>query len=218
MAVRVEEDHPSLVVVGGFDPRRFHPEWFRAEQLLGKSEAEQAEIKVVYPEITEWSTEAMHLQVTRDRLLVRATVESSADVIRDLVVGTLQLLDQTVVSALGLNRTMHFDVGGEENWHRIGDRLAPKELWRPHFPRRPGMRTLQIEDSPRADHLPGKTIITVQPSQRFPHGVSFDVNNEVVNRDQKPAAFFVQVISDHWPRLFAEARSVAESVLEGALA
>jgi hypothetical protein len=197
MALRLEEDHPSIVLVGGFDPRRFQPHWFRQEKLLGQSEAEQAEIRIVAPEITDWSTEWFDLQVTNSRFVAIAKVESRAESLQDLVIGTFQILDQTLTTALGLNRTMHYDVGGEEYWHRIGDVLAPKALWSPHLRKRPGMRTLQIEESQRNDGLRGKAVVTVQPSQKYRYGVFFDVNNEIEPDGESNTSFFVEVIRKH---------------------
>lgn len=216
MAPRLDEDHPSIVLVGGFDPRRFQPTWFRQERLLGQTEAEQAEIRIVAPEVADWSTEWFDMQVTTNRFLVIAKVESRAESLRDLVVGTFQLLEHTVTTALGLNRAMHYDVGGEENWHRIGDALAPKQLWRPHLPKRPGMRTLQMEETHRGDGLPGKSIVTVQPSQKYTHGVFFDVNNEIHPRGEASTSFFVEVIRNHWERLLDEAKKMADDVLQRA--
>ena len=115
MALRLEEDHPSIVLIGGFDPRRFQPHWFRSEKLLGEAEAEHAEIKMVLPQVVDWSTDWFDLQVMENRFAVTAKVESRAESLRDFAIGTFQLLEHTVTSALGMNRTMHFDVGGEEN-------------------------------------------------------------------------------------------------------
>lgn len=216
MQPRLEEDHPSIILVGGFDPRRFQPQWFRAEKLLGECEAEHADIRIVHPDIADWSTEWFDLQVTANRFAVIAKVESRAESLRDLVVGTFGLLEQTVTTALGLNRTMHYDVGGEQNWHRVGDSLAPKELWRPHLTKRPGMRTLQIEETQRADGLTGKAVVTVQPSQKYKHGVYFDVNNEIHADSEAGTPYFLKVIGGHWERLLDEARKMAEDVLQKA--
>lgn len=218
MSVRLEEDHPSIVIVGGFDPQRLHPQWFRAEGLLGKLEAQLATVGLVHPDVSDWQTDSMIVQITRDRFLAQAKVESAADALRDFVLGTLHLLDQTRCTALGLNRTMHFDVGGEENWHRIGDCLAPKDLWRGTLRNRPGMRSLQIEDLTRSDQLPGKVIVTVQPSQKYRHGVFFDVNNEIVDASEASTSAFIGIIRNHWTRLLKEARDMAESILNQASA
>jgi len=218
MALQLREDLPSIVILGGFDPRGLHPLWFRSENLLGHEEAAQAELKVMFPDLTEWSTESLLLHATRDRLLVQARLESAADAVRDLVLGILQLLEHTRVTALGLNRSMHFDVGGEANWHKVGDTLAPKAIWDRHLGTRVGMRVLQLERSPRGDGLAGKTVVGVYPSVKLAHGVYFDVNNELTidGGDAGNARGCAEMISTHWSRLLDEARTMAESVLEEA--
>jgi hypothetical protein len=213
MAPRLEEDHSSIVLVGVFDPLRFQPHWFRSEKLLGEAESEHADIKIIHAQLVDWSTDWFDLQVVATRFAVTAKVESRAESLRDLAIGTFQLLEHTVTSALGMNRTMHYDVGGEENWNRIGDTLAPKDLWRPSLRNRPGMRTLQIEETKRADGLPGRAVITVQPSLKYKHGVFFDVNNEVRPEGEISTPFFVDVIRDHWQRVLDEGKTMAEDVL-----
>ena len=214
--LRLEEDHPSIVVVGGFDPRVFAPGWFRSQGLLSQAEADAASLKVLTPDVAQWETEWLLLQVTADRLFARATVSSASEPLRDLVIGILQLLEQTKATALGLNRSMHFDVGGETNWHRIGDALAPKALWGAHLKNRPGMLTLQLTEQ-RTDGMTGRTMVTVQPSTRVRHGVYFDVNSEVTYDGDESAPYFANVLKDHWRPVFDAAYSMANDVLGGAL-
>lgn len=212
----LEEDLPSIVVVGEFDPRKLHPQWFRSHQLLGKGEAEEADVRIVVREFCDWSTETCLVQATPERLIVQGKVESAADTIRDLVIGTLHVLGDIKAKAIGLNRSMHFDVGGESNWHKVGHTLAPKALWADHVGK-PGMRNLNIEGM-RTDGLAGKIFVGVQPSAKVVHGVFFDVNNEVLGASTESGSeYFCEVISAHWLRLFASARLMAESVLSEAL-
>ena len=95
--------------------------------------------------------------------------------------------------------------------------LAPKSLWQPHLKKRPGLRTLQIEESVRADGLPGKCFVTVQPSTKYAYGVFFDVNNELEGAESGGTSQLIGMINDHWPRLTSEAKKMAEGVLAGAL-
>ena len=221
MAPKLMDDSPSIVLLGGFDPRRFHPLWLRELGLLGAEEAKGAELKAMVPELTEWSTDWLVFQAIDNRLSVQAKTGAAAANLRDLALGILEVLDQTIVSALGINRAMHWDVGGIENWHKVGDVLAPKALWQPHMARRPGMRSLQIEDTPRADGLAGRVLVTVQPSSRLAHGIFVDVNNELRPPhgpdDPVPTPWAAKSIEDNWERLSHDAQKMAESVLLGCL-
>lgn len=215
----MEEDNPSIVVVGGFDPRLLLPAWFRAQGLLGEEEAASANLRFALPDVSDWATDTVSLQVTRERLVVQGLVESAGETTRDLVLGVLQLLDQTVTTAIGVNRTMHIDVGGEDNWHKVGHFLAPKDVWRKFMTSKPGLTHLQIEDATRSDGLPGKLRVTVQPSVKYKNAVFFLVNNEIVNADNSPGTdFFKTTIQNHWARLNKESRVLAEHTLNVALA
>lgn len=215
MAIRLEEDRPSIVVAGTFDPRLLHPQWFRAEGLLGQEEADGAEVKVVHPDVTEWSTDQIFVQATRVRFMAQGVVTSAAEQVRDLVLGVLKVLDRVPASAIGVNRSMHFDVGGEASWHRVGDALAPKPLWHKHLGK-PGLLALQMEDSARRDGLPGKTMVTVQPSTKYPFAVFFDVNSQIDTRSKEPEpanAAFSAIIETHWRRLHDESKAMADALL-----
>ena len=220
MALRLEEDHPSIVIAGAFDPRLLHPQWFRAEGLLGKDEADGAEFKVVHPGVTEWSTDELVVQVMQNRFSAQAIVTSAAEQVRDLVLGVLKVLDKVPATAIGVNRSMHFDVGGEANWHRVGDTLAPKAFWKKHL-EKPGLLTLQMVETTRRDTLPGRTVVAIQPSIKYPFGVFFDFNSEIATKSKLPepaGAAFSAIIENDWRRMHDEAKTMAEGLLGDVLA
>jgi hypothetical protein len=220
MPIALVEDRPSLVIVGVFAPALFHPQWFRAQGLLGESEAKHASVKFVTPEMSEWSTEWLTVQAMQNRLQFQGKLTSNAEPLRDLALGTLQVLDQTDCSALGLNRAMHFDVGGEEAYDRVGDTLAPKALWESPLrgSGRLGLKVLQIERPGRSDGLSGKAIVTIAPSVKHTHHVFIDVNNEIRPEGPKGTIWALEVIRDRWTHTFAAARETGEQLLEGILA
>lgn len=223
MAIQLVEDRPSIVAIGIFAPALFHPQWFRAQGLLGESEAKHASMRILVPDFVHWTTdEWLEVQVLPNRFLAQALVESRAEALRDLVVGALQVLDQSSVTALGINRSMHFSVGTEADYHKIGDALAPKEPWAEVLRGRLGMRQLQIEQNVRTDGLTGKTIVTVAPSAKYPMHVVVDVNNDLrlespAEAQAKSETRAIETISANWSRLFSDARVLAERLLNGVL-
>ena len=170
-------------------------------------------------EVAEWATDWLEIQALQNRLVAQGSVESKAEPLRDLMVGTLQLFEHTACTAVGSNRSMHFAVGSEADYHKVGDTLAPKSLWEDLLPGRLGMRNLQIEQSTRTDGLFGKTIVTIAPSTKYKNHVFIDVNNEITSGDSPmESAGALQTIREHWPRLFAAARETAEGLLRKILA
>jgi hypothetical protein len=136
--------------------------------------------------------------------------------LRDLVVGTFELLDQTPTARLGLNRTMHVDLGDDQAWHALGHLIAPKEPWGGIL-QKPGMRALLME-APRSDDVPGRIFFRVEPSQKHPHTVFVDVNSEC-HPDPKLSpeentSYFVGRIRSDWDRVLREALAGIEKLVQ----
>jgi hypothetical protein len=131
MPLRLPEiDAASVVLVGSFNPSIFQPQWFARQGLLPPAEADAAEIKVLVPQICHFETERFIVQVTNTNFLAASKANTSSPPLRDLVIGAFFILEHTPATAIGLNREMHFQMESEERWHRLGDRLVPKEGWR----------------------------------------------------------------------------------------
>ena len=113
--------------------------------LLRDPEADAAKVKILAPQVCEFETERFYIQVTEDRFMALSKPAANPAPLLDLVAGTFFVLEHTPVTALGLNRMMHFSLDSEEHWHQVGNKLAPKEAWSDILPDRPGMRSLSIE-------------------------------------------------------------------------
>src|SRR5882762_5070374 len=96
-------------------------------------------------------------------------------VMRDLIVGTFNLLQHTPLHKLGINIDMHFRMDSEASWHAFGHRLAPKDLWQDTL-KNPGMRSLTMEGQ-RPDAFRGYIRVQVEPSIKIHPGVYVRVND-----------------------------------------
>jgi hypothetical protein len=165
----------SLVLLGDFNPKIFQPAWFAFEELIRKQEAEEANIEIVHPDAVSFALEWLRLQVTRERFTASTTQEPYYEFVRDLVLGTFNLLRHTPLHKMGINVEKHFRMDSEDAWHAFGDRLAPKDLWQDIIDT-PGLRSLTMEGK-RPDGLKGYIHIQVEPSVRIHPGVYFRVND-----------------------------------------
>ena len=95
----------SIVLVGSFNPKIFHPAWFAAQKLIREKEAEEANIEVVTPAVAKFSLDWMRLQVIQEQFVVETTQEPYYEILRDLVVGAFSFLNHTPVTMLGINTT-----------------------------------------------------------------------------------------------------------------
>jgi hypothetical protein len=179
MAYRIPDiNGASIVLVGSFNPAIFQPEWFVRQGLFSDTESSTAEIKVVHPQICQFETESFIVQVTNERFSAFSKPNVTAEPLRDLVMGTFVILEHTPVTAMGLNRQMHFALKSEEMWHSLGDRLVPKEPWNSVLEGRPGMLSLEIltnRETPKGSSFRVK----VQPSTQVKFGVYFETNEHV---------------------------------------
>lgn len=196
-------DGSSIVLIGSFNPRIFQPFWFSSQGLIRPEEAEKAEIGVVHPEITAVTMGGVSIQVASDRFVATTTQEPI--VMRDLVLGTFQVLEHSPVTAMGMNRDLHFVLDAEADWHRLGDTLAPKSVWNEvlsNSTRRTGLISLTIEGL-RSDSRAKFNRIKVEPSNRAtPFGVYIQVNehHEGTGDAEGPKAigYFLDVLRSDW--------------------
>ena len=129
MRIEPEIDGISIVVVGNFNPAIFTPAWFALHELLPEEAAASASLQIAHPEITQFQSNWLNLQVTTDQFIAQTT---QAPYIRvcDLAVRVFkEHLPHTPLRAFGINRDVHFCVDMRSEKDRIGRTLAPVEPW-----------------------------------------------------------------------------------------
>lgn len=173
----------SIVLLGNFNPKIFHPSWFGAQQLIGKQEEEGANVEIVHSDVAIFSLDWLRLEVFRDRFKAETTKEPYIEALLDFVVGTFTLLKHTPLTMMGINIEMHFRIASTEIWHAAGDRLAPKAPW-DGILTKPGMGAVIMQDV-RTDSCNGYLRVTVEPSSKIQPGIFFSVNDHIEVSDPK---------------------------------
>jgi hypothetical protein len=175
----LEVEEVSVVVLGSFNPTIFQPLWFSANGLLPSNESENAQIQIVHSEVTNFiSGDWLKVEVTQNRFLVSTGDPSRANELRDLALGTFQILEHTPLEKLGFNRNIHYRIDNEELWHAFGDRYAPKDTWGNIFDGadyRVGLVNLTIAGK-RADAGATRVQFNISPSTVIKPGVFVRIN------------------------------------------
>jgi|CZKU01.1.fsa_nt_gi hypothetical protein len=214
---KVHEDQFAIVLRGNFNPAIFQPAWFAAKGLIRESEATAAAIEMVHPELAQFRAGWLQVSVTRDRFVATTEDPACQGPLRDLVVGTFELLEQTPTTALGLNRAMQVDLLDDGAWHGLGHLIVPKEPWA-NILEKPGLRAVLMEGE-RTDRVPGRRFFRVEPSLKHAHTAFVEVNCEYWP-DQKVSgdntSYFVGRIRTDWDRVMREARAGIEALIERA--
>lgn len=230
-------DDVSVVVKGAFSPAIFSPAWLALQELIGSVELDASDIEVVTSQLNIFRVGSIRFQITPDTYQVSTEDVDDFERVRDIAVGTLRALSNIPVGALGINRSIHATLGDEESWHRIGDRLSPKEFWG-EFMAVPGMKTMTIVGA-RSDSYQGHQQITVEPSGRVQFGVYVAHNDHfllrpaespITSRDQLQVlqavelelsvaknATAIQVLGEEWESSVTRALDVVERIMRQGL-
>lgn len=167
-------DSMNVVLLGEFDPLMVTPRWLRRMDLIGAEDYESYSTEIIGAKAVIVSFGSIRLQVLPENLQVSTDASAEVEAARDLAAGILLSNGSSGVSALGINRMVHF---GEnlECYHAIGDALTPKNLWEDVL-YLPGMLNLGITGA-RNDGYGGAINVQVQPSAIVRPGVFVSVND-----------------------------------------
>jgi hypothetical protein len=216
MAQAAEIRGVSIVLLGHFTPVIFQPLWFSTQNLLSKSEAEAAQVELIHPRATIFSANWLQVNVIEDRFQAATAQVPYFEMLRDLVSGAFQVLNQTPVQALGINCDFHFPLGSEERWHGFGHKVAPKELWSKTL-KSPGLLSLTMT-SLRSDEYEGHIQVRVEPSIRVRFGVYINVNDHYqlakAQEIQAGTAGVVSILASKWQESMDRAHSIIKGVLD----
>jgi hypothetical protein len=215
MPLNVEVSGSAITLLGSFNPAIFQPQWFARQGLLSALEAENADIKLIAAQVSHFETERFVLQVLAERFLVASKPSADPSPLRDLVSGTFFILEHTPVTAMGLNRQLHVPMESEADWHRLGDRLAPKEGWKGILEGRPGLLSLSVMTT--KEGLPGAQFnIKVEPSQRLKFGAYFETNEHYPASKEEPLKGLMKTLGERWEEVPTYASKVVEHILNWA--
>lgn len=206
----------SIVLLGDFNPKIFHPAWFAYEGLIKQVEADEAKLEINHPEIAIFSLDWFNLQITRDRFVIETKQEPYYEVIRDLVLGTFELLRHTPLRSMGINTDKHFRMESEEKWHTLGHKFAPKEPWSNAL-ENPGLISLTMEGNNGRDGFKGFIRVQVGPSGKIQPGIHLMVNDHYEKDDSDKVAGahdIVNILKTTWEKSLKRSDLIMYNLLE----
>lgn len=207
----------SVVLLGTFNPSIFQPQWFVRQNLLPQEEGDKADVKVIAPQICQFETERFKIQVTTNQFSATSKPDANPAPLRELALGTFYVLEHTPLSALGLNREMHFSMPSEGAWHEVGDKLAPKNGWAGILRGRPGMALLSIQaEIPDFPNPTEGTRLTVRvaPSGATKFGVYFHTNENYNAPKDGELNYLMERIRVRWEGAYNYAAEIADYILD----
>lgn len=201
----------SIVLLGAFNPSIFTPDWFGREGLLNAEDRDSSTIELISQQLTSATLgDALKLLVQPNKFQVETASMDLLPTARDLVYGTFKILSHCPITALGMNRHMHFRMHSEDAWHRVGHELAPKSKWE-GLVDQPGLLSLQVQGH-RQDSSAQRLRVTLEPSTKVKPGVYVGVNEHYASGDD-----FMQILADELEPSQTYARTLADQIIERCL-
>jgi hypothetical protein len=221
----------SIVAAGDFNPAIFSPDWLERNKLIGEGDAtvaregSQGRQLLVSHQVSTFESEWFALQVVENQLsLTSKGVLSLA--FKDLAAGIFQLVSHTPVTAVGLNFVGQYKFASEENYHKVGDVLAPKGIWSTLYPDEcAGLEQITIRFKRGTRDKPEETKdekrITLQPSRNIKYGVSLSLNDHhdvtVGEGELTPAERVAIIVDEQWEPVWRNAVDVFDKLLSNAV-
>ena len=216
--VQYVDEEVQVVLVGNFNPAIFNPQWFALKELMSEMEAEQASDVVCTTEFSKFVSDWHQLEVFPTRFVARTKHMGRTEELRDFVLNTFDILSETPIRSMGINKQIEYACPSMKAWHAVGDTLAPKTLWRDVLEVEDiGMKSIEVQ-AHRGDDLPGTRNIHVYPNLgENKHNVVFRVNAhfeiEKAIRDKKLVSM-TQALQEHFEAEITKASSLSGNILE----
>ena len=227
MIYKPEVVSANIVALGAFNPAIFTPDWLLSNGLIGEGEAEsirQSKNIVITHQITVLEGVTFVLQVEEEKfqLTCKGVVTPA---LRDLAAGVFELLPHTPLTALGLNFDTLFRFFDAAAYHRVGDVLAPKEIWAKIYPQEKhaiGLQNLvvKVQAGSRDDGASTRDCknISIQPgvtdyqSIRFTYNDHRDIAERAVH-GRLQAEVAADVLRSDWELAWLESTKTVADIL-----
>jgi hypothetical protein len=211
----LEGEEISVVLIGDFNAKIFHPAWFAAEGLIRRSEAEEAVVEIVHRDVASFRLDWVAIDVVADKFSARVTSTVYRTGLRDLVAGALSTLRHTPTRQLGINLSKRFTFATDADWHNFGHYLAPTSPWKGLLDR-PGMRAIHVQGR-RTDDAPGHILVTVEPGT--PPTATIRINDhyempkDLGSESATPTAYFVDIIATGFEQSLQRANDIIDELI-----
>lgn len=217
-------DELTIVLVGDFNPKIFHPMWFAHHGILREAEALEARVEVVHSDVSSFATEWLTVQVLRDRFTAAVKAEVYRQHLGDLVRNVFARLGHSPVHQIGLNAAFRLHFKSEDDWHAFGHYILPKSPW-DGVVSQPGLRSVTVQGK-RPDGRPGALNSTLEPDLRL-HGDAllrindhFETPNEKDNQSNSVAGagWALEILTKDFDESYARARGLVARLIDNFLA
>lgn len=230
MKSTLEDFGSQINILGNFNPPVISPNWLRSNELIGQDDekyAMESKSLAITPDISRFETEWFWIQVINTQFILNSKGPVTPTIM-DLAIGIFTLLAHTPLTAIGLNSFGHFKMSSVDEFHKVGDVLAPKNIWKSFYPESDGntvgLQEMSIEICPwkREEARTNAPVrrVSIGISNKVPLGVQFTFNHHfpISSETKRPTTdIAIEIIRTNWSSSMSEAQSLFTHVVENTL-
>ncbi len=226
----LSSEEVSIVLVGSFNPRIFHPEWLISRDIVSSSwDYETAKSNnpkgfVVSPDFTTFDLpNNQRIEVLLDRFVIRTTRRSDMEDIRDKAIKIFERLSETPVRQMGMNYLRTVAASDKKQWLSFGEIYGNKDQWDTILPYANKLDSNQKKSSgiweitynyPRPDDLSGYVRAKFEAIGHLgTQKLKLNVNNHVDIKDQD-AMNATEILKERFSDSIEVNVAIIENILE----
>ncbi|MDA3788837.1 MAG: hypothetical protein PF503_10140 [Desulfobacula sp.] len=214
--LKLASEEASIVLVGSFNPAIFHPEWLLRNGLISEDDMEKQEVEIVHKDLTRFSLAWLAIQIQHDKFVARTNDPSQFIPLKDLMASIFDILEHTPINKVGMNYSANYDLSNEDDWHKVGHTLAPKDIWNETLNDPVGMTSLSVQ-CPRNDDYCGEINVTIGPLKSKGFGINIDVNNHIDASGENEFLNPSDILMKHWDDAISHAKKIGETTIKKAI-
>lgn len=173
----VERSELDIVLIGAFNPPIIVPFWLSNKSLIRESEAKDAKIKIIHPQIVEYTLDWALINITPTRFHIKSTKEPFFEIVRDLVASIFSILKETPISSFGYNYNYVVGLKNETRHYEFGNKLCPLSNWSNlNDPRLNRLEILEAKSNLKEKGSTMTIIYAVKPDDTM-YGVGITIND-----------------------------------------
>lgn len=126
----VISEEASIVLVGNFNPKIFHPEWFIRKEIVAEWDYSNDHI-ISLPDMSEMELpNELKISAFLNKFQIITSLATEYFSLKDIVVNTFSLLSETPITQIGINLTTIIRIPDIKKWRQFGSNLAPQTFWK----------------------------------------------------------------------------------------
>lgn len=185
--------------------------------MIPDDDLDMANVEFVNHDLSKFSLAWLSFEVIRNKLVASTIDPSKFEPLRDLIISVFDILDHTPIKNMGMNLNVDYAIEKEEVWHKIGDILAPKEVWKKTLPEgRIGLTRISVQTE-RNDDLKGLINVTLSPIEMKNYGVRVNINNHINIEEDEQGLTPSNILSEYWDNTIENSLEIANKTIQGAI-